>query len=435
MYPLPWKSRIVNAAGAAREEYKCQDTFLEAMAAWVMKGKGKGYGPNAGKGKGPSQQKGTTNGSSVSTLCRCCGRTGHPKKECFHLAKLCRNCGIKGHLAHMCTKDTPAPDTGPKNRVPGANAPSYANVLTANLPWVCQKCNTFSVDGSATCQIGGCNGKRIIVQPPKQSREHSCLSKQFVQACEVLPGTTAGKDAMSDEEYLKAEEILRNQITQCRTLGYSDAEALYADQLKALEKTRPTTPVADLKTVQACLMERVKVQNLIQKSVAAHEEERLKHQKELTDFQTNYVAGQASLAERHKRECEAIVAVHQQRLADMETAELAREARYALTQETFKKGLKTVEEKLGNYGSQEEPKEDVQMGTDQEAKKAPELNDDKQIADFCTDVGWQKIKQLIAYVQKMEKGAAEDQKPGSTGDQDKRDREGENEEPDPKKIK
>jgi hypothetical protein len=240
---------------------------------------------------------------------------------------------------------------------------------------------------------------------------------------------------MSDEDYLKAEEVLRNQIIQCRTLGFADAEAMYADQLKALEKTRPATPVADLKTVQACLLERVKVQNLIQKSVAAHEEERLKHQKELTIFQSNYVAGQASLAERHKRECEAIVAAHQQRLAEMETAETAREARHAQTQETFQKGLKTVEEKLGNHGAQEEPKEDVPMGVEQEVTSPIDLNDDKKIRDLCTNLGLQNIKLLFAYLQKIEKDGAEGQKPGSTGDPDKRDREGGEEEPDPKKIK
>ena len=79
------------------------------------KGKGKGKGGKGKdgkgqKGKGDSKGKGKRYGNyddepgaaEEELLCKCCGKNGHLKKDCWHKDKLCQHCGKGGHLGYMC---------------------------------------------------------------------------------------------------------------------------------------------------------------------------------------------------------------------------------------------------------------------------------------------------------------------------------------------
>jgi len=39
---------------------------------------------------------------TFTTTCKCCGKTGHVKKDCWHKDEACSVCGKKGHLKKVC---------------------------------------------------------------------------------------------------------------------------------------------------------------------------------------------------------------------------------------------------------------------------------------------------------------------------------------------
>ena len=98
-----------------------------------------------GQGKGPANQgakgggKGgwgvsPTKNASTSEVCRCCGKTGHAKAECYHLHKECGVCGVTGHLGYMCRHGDGTGQDHKKNHQENQNvAPPAADGEKRNL--------------------------------------------------------------------------------------------------------------------------------------------------------------------------------------------------------------------------------------------------------------------------------------------------------------
>jgi hypothetical protein len=292
----------------------------------MSKGKGKGRSANKGAVSGGATNKGGGKGSTSTSLCACCGKEGHLKRECYHVKKECNTCSRVGHLAHMCRATVPPPSQEPREHVPGMPRKSYAEAARMTS-WPCPTCHEWVKGELNACQQVNCKGKRLLPKTTGEVKENSFLPKNF-QRLGPATATTDEDAEMQDEEQQEKEEKARTFVALCKEMGNASMIEHAEKTLRELMKTRTVAKEADPRTALTCASALFKMQNLHKQWAVENDKSMADEIAKMCNFEKNTALHREKEIARHKREMEAIDAESLVKLAAFKQATEAREQRY-----------------------------------------------------------------------------------------------------------
>ena len=268
----------------------------------MPKSKGKGKRPRDGVQGAVGQPAKNLSGAQ----CRCCGRTGHVKSECYHREKTCDNCGKTGHLKAFCTAKVKE-DTYLERAMKATSSTSHSTSSSFGdqkdaacckepvVPWTCFHCYARCMDHKLN-KCEKCHRKRLIAAEKVQdATPKPLISKDILKKIEegsypVMADTLGA--ASGDVNAAKEIQLLEDLIANAKTLGcigmLEEAEKKMATlKLKANPNTIMLTNTKDVKEVMAEKMRLIQLrgnrrktlEERAEKATAAkkrHAEEKLK---------------------------------------------------------------------------------------------------------------------------------------------------------------
>jgi hypothetical protein len=218
-------------------------------------------------GAGVTQPK-TLTGSN----CKCCGRTGHTKSQCYHREKACDVCGKVGHVKAICRQAGAPPTPAAANQQqqqPKTTADPTIQCQPCGappVPWTCRGCHHQNLDQKLK-KCEACHAQRMlapkVAAPPPQPKP--LISKTFL----LKIGETEG----GEEEAVEAKDPKEGQIEElekfivlAKSFGLAAEEA--EGKLKKLqeEAKAPAANLTDAGKVKDASAEKYRILTVHQKA-------------------------------------------------------------------------------------------------------------------------------------------------------------------------
>jgi hypothetical protein len=454
--PEPWQLRTGRAA-TLEKRFAALDAFEARIG-------GKGARPAAkgkGRGKGtpflrhaPEASADRRHELTPIKPCSCCGLSNHSRRECFHARKECHKCGRTGHLAHLCRGGAPAVVRSEPVRhqgVPrqGSGKGSSTTPAEGQPLWLCSTCTQPVYNMKIVrCPRQGCMGKRLTEAPPMADPLDAQLPKEQDQegatapAADLSDGGKPKRPGATSRQLaeLKDSRALMKQMGACTIVidkCIAEAEPKESQDWQFAKATvagaqRQANRVANLPKLAE------KIEKLVEAQAKRKGDLRATMDKEEKDHLAKMAAMQSQaklILEENEKEIKEKKEEHAKETMRVE--------------ETKARWKEVGTERSMDAAPQEEPTvngadDELATGTimtpmpAQDKKAMPELHNEAQVEVFWQAMSLEQQKLFRRSFQKMEEEEkdAEDTNMLAIGDQDKREREGEEDvEPDPKKPK
>ena len=222
---------------------KQQELLVQSIVKALGNKKGggksaKGGGKSAGKatnGKGSGTQN---TDPSLSVSCRCCGRTGHQKADCYHKGKQCLNCGQLGHIAAICTARKRNVDQAIDTQAQPSHPTAWSKDCSTS--WFCHECDLQIFD-SRVSKCPACQTQRL------QTKQKQLLN---LNVEEILQKADAADHLEILEEEQKLHETIKElnaSIAAAEKRGSKDTKEILEKELADVRKSlkKPSTTKAE----------------------------------------------------------------------------------------------------------------------------------------------------------------------------------------------